>query len=271
MAEVLVPGLKSHALGCIGKRVKEFDEPIYFIALFLLPQFKTLAISKKMVLNEMSREILKCAQAWRFSKPEAIQLVKEVISYANGDPPFHLIEKITDARLYWASFPGASPMLRRFAMSVLAIVPHSAAVERLFSSLGLIKNKTRNQLTPGSLSILGQLRTSLQMKCDRKRETKKRKVCSEVVVNEPQSTRTVIEAEEANDATNLESIEVETLESTDISPGDLEVVDSFFDLSLCDWVAENEREGDVEAEAPAANSSTGNDWSVDDILGLNAS
>ena len=43
-----IQGLKSRILCAIGKRVKEFEDPIYFVALFLHPLCKTITMSRMM-------------------------------------------------------------------------------------------------------------------------------------------------------------------------------------------------------------------------------
>ncbi|CAG8720357.1 17465_t:CDS:2, partial [Racocetra fulgida] len=40
------------------------------------------------------------------------------------------------------------PILKQFALKIFAIIPHGAAIERLFSSLELIKTKNHNQINP---------------------------------------------------------------------------------------------------------------------------
>ncbi|CAG8855731.1 38130_t:CDS:2, partial [Gigaspora margarita] len=65
-------------------------------------------------------------------------------------------------RSFWTKFSEGSPLLRHFAIKIFAIVPHLAAIERLFSSLGLVKTKLRNRISPNLTRMLGILRYDLQ-------------------------------------------------------------------------------------------------------------
>ncbi|RIB15166.1 hypothetical protein C2G38_2193085 [Gigaspora rosea] len=112
--DIPITGFKTHALTIISKKAREFSSHIYFIALFLSPTYKNVAISRH---------------------------IDELINCKNNDPPFKLLPSNLQKspRSFWSEFIGSSPLLRQFAMKVLAIVPHGAACEQLFSSLGLTK------------------------------------------------------------------------------------------------------------------------------------
>ncbi|CAG8670320.1 18042_t:CDS:2, partial [Cetraspora pellucida] len=104
---------------------------------------------------------LELAKIWRFDKREATLLLKELINYKNGDAPFDTHKNInTSPRIFWKKFTEGSPLLRRFAIKIFSIIPHSAAVERLFSSLGLVKTKSRNKMSPTLMRMLGMLLSS---------------------------------------------------------------------------------------------------------------
>ncbi|KAL5701102.1 hypothetical protein ACHQM5_026477 [Ranunculus cassubicifolius] len=160
-------GLKDHVLCDIGKRVKEFQDPIYFVALFLHPACKKMAMSRMMTGELIMKGALEIAKAWHFNKRECMLLCKELINYKNGDAPFdNLKEKSTrSSRDFWEKFAGSTALLRRFAMKVFSIVPHSAPCERLFSTLGIIKTKPRNRLQVKSLNMLAQIKCDLASQC----------------------------------------------------------------------------------------------------------
>ena len=142
--------------------------------LFLSPAHKHLAISKKIDGEEMIRTSLELAQIWKFKKSDAILLRNELINYKNNYPPFDksFSNPSQSLRLFWTKFTRNFPLLRRFAMKVFAIVPHAASCERLFSSLGLVKSKARNRLTPDNLSIIGQLGSELKKAMPTKKKNK---------------------------------------------------------------------------------------------------
>ncbi|KAI9910007.1 hypothetical protein PsorP6_010435 [Peronosclerospora sorghi] len=126
---------------------------------FLSPAYKKLTISRKYSLNQLVREILLLARAWGSGKTDAAQLSKETISYSNGDPLFHNISASTDARTDWQLFTDHAPALCRFAVVVFAILPQTAANERLFIALGLPRQYAR--MAPGTLSTTRHMRAKL--------------------------------------------------------------------------------------------------------------
>ncbi|CAG8817455.1 10483_t:CDS:1, partial [Dentiscutata erythropus] len=107
---------------------------------------------------------LELVKTWGFDKREMTLLLKELIGYQNGDTPFDNLRNIENInpRNFWTKFSRGSPLLWRFAIKVFAIVPHTAAIERLFSSLGLVKTKLRNIMSSNLTRMLGMLRHDLQ-------------------------------------------------------------------------------------------------------------
>lgn len=175
-ANYAIPGLQNHVLSAIGKRVTEFQDPIYFVALFLHPTCKKMAMSRKMTGDLIIKGALEIAKAWHFNKRDVILLFRELINYKNGDAPFdNLNESSTrSARDFWEKFSGSTALLRRFAMKVFAIVPHSAPCERLFSTLGLIKTKPRNRLEVKTLNMLAQIKCDLATDVYSKKKSRER-------------------------------------------------------------------------------------------------
>ncbi|CAG8669052.1 12305_t:CDS:2, partial [Cetraspora pellucida] len=162
---VSVEGFKNHALAALDKRTREFSDGIYFVSFFLSPSYKQIAMSGQMSGDLIVRASLELAKAWGFDKKETTLLFKELISYKNGDVPFeNQYPENINPRIFWTKFTGGSPLIRRFAIKVFAIVPHSASVERLFSSLGLVKTKLRNRMSPALIGMLGMLRHDLQQR-----------------------------------------------------------------------------------------------------------
>ncbi|CAG8686729.1 1803_t:CDS:2, partial [Scutellospora calospora] len=46
-------GLIDHAKDIVNFRAKEFDKPIYYLAFFLNPKFRKVAVSKKLTFNNI--------------------------------------------------------------------------------------------------------------------------------------------------------------------------------------------------------------------------
>lgn len=113
-ADYGIRGLKEHILCAISKRVKEFEDPIYFIALFLHHVYKKMAMSCKMSDEAIIKEALGIAKVWGFNYRECGLLFKELINYQNGDAPFDDLKESNNvsARDFWEKFYGASPLLR---------------------------------------------------------------------------------------------------------------------------------------------------------------
>ncbi|KAL5698156.1 hypothetical protein ACHQM5_029229 [Ranunculus cassubicifolius] len=179
-AHYSIQGLRDHILCATRKIVKDYEDPIYFVALFLHPACKNLAMSQKMTGEKIIREALEIAKVWRFTKNEAGLLFKELINYKNGDAPFSDLNERSgrSARDFWEKFYGASPMLRRFAKKLFAILPHSGSCERLFSTLGLINSKTSsNRLELERLNMVSQI------KCDLANEVRTKKISGEGIID----------------------------------------------------------------------------------------
>ncbi|KAF5207013.1 hypothetical protein FRX31_003398 [Thalictrum thalictroides] len=156
--------MKNHIVCAIGKRVIEFEDPIYFVVLLLHPLCKTMAMSRSMIGDKIIQATLKVVKVWHFSKRDVVLLYKELINYKNGDAPFDDFKDTCNnrsTREFWENFFGGLPLLRRFATNVFSIVPHSGPCERLFSIFGLVKSKPRNRLEVERLNMLGQIRYDL--------------------------------------------------------------------------------------------------------------
>ncbi|CAG8646295.1 26320_t:CDS:2, partial [Dentiscutata erythropus] len=59
-------GLIDHAKNIVNFQAKEFDEPIYYLAFFLNPKFRKIALSKKLTYDDIVVYALTFAQKWSF-------------------------------------------------------------------------------------------------------------------------------------------------------------------------------------------------------------
>jgi len=92
---------------------------------------------------------------------EVEKLRTEVRQYHTNDGAFSdpIYEK--NPRIYWNLIVGV-PTVQKFALKIFSIVPHGAAVERLFSTLSLCKSKIRNRLSVQMLKNMALLRAELK-------------------------------------------------------------------------------------------------------------
>ncbi|KAF6134636.1 hypothetical protein GIB67_002037 [Kingdonia uniflora] len=263
-----LPGLKEHILCAIGKRVKEFQDPIYFIALFLHPACKNVAMSRMMMAEKIIRAALEIAKVWHFNKHDTCLLFKELISYRNGDAPFNELRGTINRSTHdiWNQFRSTSPLLYRFATKVFAIVPHSGSCEQIFSSLGLSKSKPRNRLEVDWLNKLAQLQ------CDLKSEVQHTKNFCGAALTMGSLSRgdfeleSPIGTEECQRETHElidESIEVVCFENEIYEANPME---DFFDLEAFEHEISSvafERNGEVGSDMVGQ---CAEDWTIDDII-----
>jgi hypothetical protein len=89
---------------------------------------------------------------------------------------------------------------------LLSVRPHTAAVERLFSSLGLAKTKSRNQLSVEKLKMMSLIRAHIQVQDDKRKSARDRSFPS----NERRQEELREEEGEETGAIGEETTDVET-------------------------------------------------------------
>ncbi|KAJ6470538.1 ribonuclease H-like domain-containing protein, partial [Mycena sanguinolenta] len=156
-------GFLTHAKETFDRRFKLIATPIHWLALFLHPLCRKLAVSETVhghSLDYMIEEALKVARQWRWEESKARQLVKDLKAYYHCRSPFAGGQK--NAREWWEAVPkehGAP--LRNMAIVLASIVPHAAEVERLFSELGGIQTPRRSLLSVDTMEKTGKIRSRL--------------------------------------------------------------------------------------------------------------
>ena len=142
----------------------QMNTDIHWLALFLHPLCRKLAISqvaKSRTFPDAIDIALDLAKKWKWSKESAEKLVGNLRDYNLVKAPFTGGSK--NARLWWEELPftGKELPLKDLAMTIYALVPHSAEVERLFSSLGGIQGVRRSRLNVTTFEKLGRMRCYL--------------------------------------------------------------------------------------------------------------
>ena len=163
----LYSDLKNHCISVIKSRFDEyFVGPVYALAMFLHPKYKSLASSKEYGLKEVYEDILQFAMAWKFTKKEAKEIWQSLSEYYNGNGYFaDFTCDENDPFLWWDSVKSRQPgicALKKFAMTVTKLVPHVADTERLFSVLGYHHSKSRSNLSAITLKKIGQVKGYLE-------------------------------------------------------------------------------------------------------------
>jgi hypothetical protein len=250
---------------------KRFNDPAYFVALFLNPGWQTMAISRKYNVESITKEILKLAKRFGFLKSQCIQIKSDVADYivlaqarGNWDD--------IDPRTWWNQQLRCQ-QLRLFALKILSVRPHTAAVERLFSRLAFTKTKSRSQLGVEKMKMMAVIRTRIRVQ-EEKRKSARSFPSNKRVLNHPEEdeeredeavNEEIMELIEPEGPEGPEPIRVESDDSPDeeLEQGgeDKTLVDVFFNIeTYCESQPRNT--GRLEQAVEGDES----DFSINDIL-----
>src|SRR4029077_5719381 len=72
---------RATVLSAISSAGKRFSHPVYFVALFLNPEWQTIAISRKYNAESITKEVLILAKNFGFSKNQCIQIKSDIADY----------------------------------------------------------------------------------------------------------------------------------------------------------------------------------------------
>ncbi|KAJ7175574.1 ribonuclease H-like domain-containing protein, partial [Mycena filopes] len=149
--------------GAFDRRFKYIVTPIHWLALFLHPLCRKLAVSQTVnghSVDFMVETALKIARQWKWTSVRAMQLKDDLKAYHQARSPFAGAKG--DARSWWESVPKEGHEgIRTLAIVLASVVPHSADVERLFSDLGGIQTPRRNLLAVETMEKTGKIRSRL--------------------------------------------------------------------------------------------------------------
>ncbi|KAF9521622.1 ribonuclease H-like domain-containing protein [Crepidotus variabilis] len=145
------PEFAKHAMDVLQAEFHTLNTDLHWFALFLHPLCRKLAICA-------SNHSFTLASEWGWKKEQAEKLIQDIEDYYQGKSPFSGGAK--NAQDWWASLlPSAHDHpLKAMAAKIFAIVPHTAEVERLFSSLGLSQSKQQTRRTVEHMQTIGTLR-----------------------------------------------------------------------------------------------------------------
>ncbi|KAJ7906652.1 ribonuclease H-like domain-containing protein, partial [Mycena leptocephala] len=156
-------GFLAHAQQTFDRRFKMIATPIHWLALFLHPLCRKLAVSQAMhgrSLDFMIKTALGLAMQWKWSAQKAMQLKTDLKAYYQCKSPFAGGHR--NARDWWGDVTKENhEAIRDLAIVLASIVPHSADVERLFSDLGGIQTPRRNSMTVQNMEKTGKIRSRL--------------------------------------------------------------------------------------------------------------
>jgi hypothetical protein len=150
-----------HAKATFNSEFEAMNTETHFLCLFLHPLCRHLAISnmaKSRKLTDVIKIALGLVQDMGWSEQMASRLVQNIRDYSQSKGPF--AGGLSDGEQWWESLMLPTPEfpIRSLALTLFAIVPHAAEVERLFSSLGGIQSVKRSRLTVQNFEMLGMLR-----------------------------------------------------------------------------------------------------------------
>ncbi|KAI0056370.1 hypothetical protein BV25DRAFT_1978033, partial [Artomyces pyxidatus] len=151
----------NHAIFTVNKDFHAMNTTLHWLALFLHPLCRKLAISTvthSRKLEDACKTAAFLAKEWNWTASAAQQLMTDLKMYHDGRAPF--AGGSADARKWWSGLivTAQDHPLKGLAIRILSIVPHSAEVERFFSNLGGIHTPRRSNIGVDKLETLGTLR-----------------------------------------------------------------------------------------------------------------
>lgn len=186
-----------------------------------------------------------------------------------------------------------APYLARFAKLLLALRPHAARIEGLFSSLSLIHSKARNRLHASSLINLGRVKLVLQSQVNdlkqqysrsdvgvqrlRKAKKKRKTDCNEYLSDDDNLFASEENEDEDEDETFVFDFTENELEELDNHEGlvgtgedDLKFLDGLFDYLNFDddgFIHEvDEVDEDGEDVIECETNDDDENWDIEDLL-----
>ncbi|KAF6759096.1 ribonuclease H-like domain-containing protein [Ephemerocybe angulata] len=151
----------NHARVVYNRRFYQMDTEKHYLALFLHPLCRKLAISdaaRGHSFEDMKKAALGIAKQWRWSSAEAKLLIEDLRAYQANRAPF--AGGARDALSWWEQLPidAKAHPLKKMAIILHSVVPHTAELEHLFSQLSGTQSPKRCNFTVEMFETLGKLR-----------------------------------------------------------------------------------------------------------------
>ena len=152
-----------HAKAVFNHEFHNMNTSLHNLALFLHPMCRKLAISqaaKGRSFDNICKTALEVARQWHWDEARAKRLVEDMKQYYHCKGPF--TGGLADATKWWEDLDISADQhpIKALAITILAIVPHAADVERLFSDLTGVQGVKRCNLTVPTFETLGKLRAN---------------------------------------------------------------------------------------------------------------
>lgn len=139
----------SHARNVFNRRFNAMNTARHSLALFLHPLCRKLAISSKngRTFDFMLETAVGIAKQWRWGRQKADRLLTDLRLYHQCKEPFSGGQ--SDGLDWWENLAvrAEEHPLKILAVTLFSIVPHSAEVERLFSTLSGVQSPKRATLS----------------------------------------------------------------------------------------------------------------------------
>ncbi|MBW0491689.1 hypothetical protein O181_031404 [Austropuccinia psidii MF-1] len=230
---------KQDCINILHQRSLTFNDEIYFIAFFLHPAYRQIAVSCKYSLKDITLMILKLAKKWKYSRSEAELIPIQVERYYGQQYPYryHSPSKFPNKALnYWAEIPEFQELcpLKRLAMMVLEIVPHATGVESLFSLISATNTKARNRMLPSTLKMVSQIKLHILQKALRSQTSQSEESCPKFLHDTPLAIDQISDDDLFNSTNDLETFEegVFSLENLAVDAFPDTFLDSLFDSTM---------------------------------------
>jgi hypothetical protein len=156
-------GFWVHAKAAFNREFHSMNTELHNLALFLHPMCRKLAIfqaAKGRSFDEVCKMALEIARQWHWDEGRVDQLVEDLKQYYHCKNAFTRGQ--ANAMKWWENLEISADQhpIKALAITIFAIVPHSADVDRLFSDLTGIQGVKRCNLTVETFETLGKLQAN---------------------------------------------------------------------------------------------------------------